>query len=888
MKLTRILIEDFKQFTGRVVIDDLNPGLNIFTGPNEAGKTSIATAVRTIFLEKHRSSTLKHLVPWQTSSGQPRIEVEFTTAQQHFLLRKSFVNKARCELIKDGRQRLEGEEAEEALSALLRFARPSRGSAAPEHGGIPGLLWVMQGQAQDVDGPVGHAAVYLREALNQLSGATVESGEDVLISAVKQELHKLLTEKTRKPTGVLASIEAELEAALEEERHLRGQQAQYEEEVDRLVRLQAEYDDVARRKPWEILEKKAKDAESKVTELRAAKNALEQIKAMQSAGREQIRLLREREQDAGRELDVLASLEAGHLKAKREAEEATAQLHGLEQNVEAAAFAVEKAQQRLQLAQSAQQAHDLRTQAEMQQAEVERIAKALANAQGVSAQIKAVSAQADETEIDEAKLRKLRALDNELSGLQAKIEAAGTRIEYRLEAGKQLTLNGEPLQGNGNKLLEAKSILGIPQFGEVVILLGASNISALSGQQAAGKSEQAALLPALGVRSLPEAEQRLAAHQDHKRELENLRKLLKVHAPDGVDALESALATARSRHEATLARLNAIPDPAAAPPLQEAKEQANEARARHAAGQDRHRELFGNRSSLEARASSLLEQLEARRRLVQGEEWQARQKKRQADLVDALAKESVLAEQLETAKRRLEELQAEVNEGDVERFSTSARLQREAHGKQKNELIGLGAKLEQLGASGVGERLAETAALVEQLKRRKDELELRANALAMLTDVLIEERDKTVQRLQAPLLGRLDYYLRKLFPQAELSLHDNLAPAAFSRDGWGADLKQLSFGTQEQLGILCRLAYADLLRDAQVPTLLILDDAVVHTDSARRDRIKRALLDAVERHQILVFTCHPEAWDDLGIIPRNIQSMRYQYQGTEVGHQVSE
>jgi hypothetical protein len=34
------------------------------------------------------------------------------------------------------------------------------------------------------------------------------------------------------------------------------------------------------------------------------------------------------------------------------------------------------------------------------------------------------------------------------------------------------------------------------------------------------------------------------------------------------------------------------------------------------------------------------------------------------------------------------------------------------------------------------------------------------------------------------------------------------------------------------------------------------------------------LLDAVERHQILVFTCHPEAWDDLGIVPRSIQSLR--------------
>jgi DNA repair exonuclease SbcCD ATPase subunit len=874
MKIKRILIEDFKQFTGQMLIDDLNPGLNIFTGPNEAGKTSIATALRTIFLEKHRSSTLKHLVPWQTSSGQPRIEVEFTSGQQDYLLRKSFVTKARCELIRNGQHRLEGEEAEEALSALLRFSRPSRGSAAPEHGGIPGLLWVTQGQAQDVEGPVGHAAVYLREALNQLSGATVESGEDVLISAARQELHKLLTEKTRKPTGPLAAVEAELEAALEEEQHLRSQQAQYESEVDRLIRLQAEYDEAARRKPWEALEKKAADAKEKVTELRTAKGTLAQLETVQNAGRDQIRLLREREQDANRELEALASLEAGHVKAKREAEEAAAQLQGLAQSVEAAASAVEHAQRHLQLALSMEQAQDLRTQAELQQADVARIEKELANAQAVSAQIRTISTQANQTEVDEPKLRKLRTLENELSGLRAKMETAGTRLEYRLESGKQLSLDGEALHGAGHKLLQGKSVLHIPQVGDLTITLGASDFSTLSAQLNERKLEQSALLLALGAGSLSDAEQRLAAHQDHKRELDNLRKMLKIHAPNGVETLEAALATAKTRLEATLARLRAMPDMGSAPPLQEAKDQAAEASARHTACQERHREWFGNRSRLEAKASSLLDQLEIKRRMVEGEEWQVRQKKRQGDLVDALAKEAVHGQQIDAAKKRLDELAAEVNESDVERFSTSGRLQREAHTKQKGDLIALGAKLEQLGASGLGERLAEAAALTEQLQRRKAELALRADALAMLTDLLVEERDKTIQRLQAPLLGRLDYYLRKLFPQAELSLHDNLSPATFNRNGWGADTRQLSFGTQEQLGILCRLAYADLLREAQVPTLLMLDDAVVHTDAARRDRIKRALLDAVERHQILVFTCHPETWDDLGIIPRSIQSMR--------------
>ena len=82
-------------------------------------------------------------------------------------------------------------------------------------------------------------------------------------------------------------------------------------------------------------------------------------------------------------------------------------------------------------------------------------------------------------------------------------------------------------------------------------------------------------------------------------------------------------------------------------------------------------------------------------------------------------------------------------------------------------------------------------------------------------------------------------------------------------------LDSLSFGTREQLGILARFAYADLLQAGR-PTLLVLDDALVHADEGRRDFMKRALFDAATRHQILMFTCHGEAWRDLGVAQRRI------------------
>ena len=46
-------------------------------------------------------------------------------------------------------------------------------------------------------------------------------------------------------------------------------------------------------------------------------------------------------------------------------------------------------------------------------------------------------------------------------------------------------------------------------------------------------------------------------------------------------------------------------------------------------------------------------------------------------------------------------------------------------------------------------------------------------------------------------------------------------------------------------------------------------EAALRLDEGRRDFMKRAF-DAATRHQILMFTCHGEAWRDLGVAQRRI------------------
>jgi len=151
-------------------------------------------------------------------------------------------------------------------------------------------------------------------------------------------------------------------------------------------------------------------------------------------------------------------------------------------------------------------------------------------------------------------------------------------------------------------------------------------------------------------------------------------------------------------------------------------------------------------------------------------------------------------------------------------------------------------------------------------------------ALDHLLTLLRAKRRSLTLRLQAPLQKHLNRYLQLLFPQASLEIDENLSPGPLTRKGSQGpetgDFETLSFGAREQMGVISRLAYADLLKEAGRPTLVILDDALVHSDAARLAQMKRVLFDAATRHQILLFSCHPEKWRDLGVTARSLESLK--------------
>ncbi|HUY06505.1 MAG TPA: AAA family ATPase [Acidimicrobiales bacterium] len=83
------------------------------------------------------------------------------------------------------------------------------------------------------------------------------------------------------------------------------------------------------------------------------------------------------------------------------------------------------------------------------------------------------------------------------------------------------------------------------------------------------------------------------------------------------------------------------------------------------------------------------------------------------------------------------------------------------------------------------------------------------------------------------------------------------------RDGKSFEAHHLSKGTAEQLYLCVRLAYAMTFADRAVAMPLIFDDVLVNFDPKRCEQVARAIATVAERHQVILFTCHPNIAETL-------------------------
>jgi chromosome segregation ATPase len=877
MKLVRLHLAQLKQFRQPLKIDGLEDGINLFVGPNESGKSTVVDAIRAAFFERYKSSSIDGLQPWGDSSAAPEIELEFQWQDTPWTLNKRFLKQKRCDL-RIGQQHFNGDEAEDKLAELLGYQFAKRGASKAEHWGIPGLLWVEQGAVQEIHDSVRYAGNHLQSALSSSLGEVTSSSGDGLIGQVQQQRSQLLT-PTGQPTGDYKKTIERCEARQTQLKELEQKIDSYRQQVDELGRLRQQQQDIDTARPWEAQRQQAKDAETRLSEVRGWQEQQQRDQQAMLTCRQNQDVYRQQLQDFAASAEQLHERAAYKEKAQTAFDDCQARKPKLDKQLTEAKKVYEQANETFKAARREATRAQLQKEHDGLSRSLTAQGRTLEEARNLQGELEQLREQLQASAIDQKGLDKLKTLQSRLSELKIKQEAQASRLEYDLESGKSLIVGDKTITGRGECLLLDTTQLAIPGVGSLRLQPGGTDVADLRRQAEQLETERGSLLQQLGIETLEEGEKRAVDNRAVREKITGETIRLEAQAPKGVDALAAQYRRDEKQLEQLAGQLAEYPEARPDVPDEQTAEAARETAESSLKAIEE--AVNAHKSELGVAKQALTTAVEEWQKLkaeLQAPDRKAREQQASDKLTDLNARETNLQTGINTRQEQIDSAQPEALVQDVERHTRSAdAMQNEANQRQQ-ATARLQIQLETLGAQGLEEQSDDLWQDTERLQRRRQEMARRAVALDLLLNVLRDKRQALTRQLQAPLQKHLNHYLKLLFPQASLAVDEHLMPATLTRNLSGGDeqgnVEALSYGAREQMGLISRLAYADLLREAGRPTLVILDDALVHSDDNRLAQMKRILYDAAARHQVLLFSCHPQNWRDLGVAPRDLQALK--------------
>lgn len=816
MILRALEVEGFRCFDRRLRVEGFTPGINILSGPNGTGKSTLLRALRHVLLDSYGVSGVAvrdQMTPWGRALA-PRIVAEFAHGEEEWRIEKRFLTGAAAALerLENGVYRpvAAGREAETRVRTMLQAEAPARGMAQDEHLGLLQVLWTPQG-------PPGLAPWNdgVRTTLQEAFGAALRSaGDERLGEAVARRFGEYFSptgqERKASPVMPLRAEAASLEQQADRLRTEWERVSRLRQEVAALVaRIEARTPELV------ALEAAVASARRQQTEVMQARNVeLEATRAFQGL---QSRVDGWRADIATRQrlTDELLALGAAHAEAERKLTEARALLPQVE----------ECERQMELLTQSGQEAAKWPEVLRLRDLDRRR-----SELREESAGLAAPAAKQVE-----AMQRIHRTLEVKRAALDA------SSLKLTLTAEKDLTVQ----EGEASHAIGAGETLELRRPQTISIdLPGVARIVAASANEQAGNLQRETaelerqLADLLQGLTLAEAVER----QGRKAALEQQLRML--------DAEATALDARRAEFEALAARRpeweSAQPDVQA---IREEWKQCRERRDAIRAQADvaaRTGEETGLRTKLQDRQRSLEE---AAGRLAQHaaagtlEELEARR--------DSAA----LALTAATARRKELEKDGAADLAALERQANTAAAALLADREQRASREG---ELNALQSTNLYSRLAQTE---ERLAACRTELERetrRATAVRLLAASLQEARAEMTASLPERIAESATRYWRAIAGEAAPAIRINSAwtPGGLDVPGAAAALEELSGGEAEQVAFATRLALAGQLTQAG-RQLAVFDDSFLATDPARAGRILHLLAEASQHLQILILTCHP-------------------------------
>ena len=872
MKIRSLAIENFRRFREPMRLDGLTGGLNLICEPNESGKSTVLEAMRAALFERHGAGSgfVKSLRPWGDETA-PTVELTFDIGDDSWVVSKRFLQRPQITLTGPGAVTFTSDAGEEKLQTLLGFEKASNRGADDESRGVLGLLWVQQGAALSLNAPGRIARETIQSVLaSEVGAVTGGKRAAAVVSAVEAGYTALRTGKTGAATGVLVEAQRQLEAARLARETAERQLERYGEVLDALS---------AAREELKRLERDAADPAQ--SELDAAwRRDLEVAKAAAAKVREtQARL---GEATSRREQSEAAVADRAKLQTDFAAENAAvlaaeAAIKAFAPTLASAVKAEAERAEELKLARTALQKIEGEAtkarDAERASARSRALADAFSRldaAEAVAGSLGAQRATLESIVVDDDIYQELVDLDRKVSLASAALEAGSPTLELNFLAGgaEKTKLNGQPAEPGRSVLAHAVEIdvAGIGSF-----TFTPAETAGLAAESAVRRARED-FSAALARTDLPTLEAARAAATDRRETAARINSLVaRLDATCPADlslGVQAGLGALRAALHGVERPGQGVGDPAevvkAAENAEQALADARVAEQQASGARDSAAEALVAVDAEHQRLASVMRDASALREHFKKGLDSARASR--AD--DALEQDLQLARQQEArssaeaesatqaaAGFSVEELDRRLANSDARRRNVEQERVRLA-----GEIGGLAESARSEGEKGPAGELESALESEASSSARLAVVTEEAETLSLLRSVLADASREATKLYLGPVTDRVSPYVQRLLPGASLEMSDSMIAGGISRGGRVEPADLLSRGTQEQLAVLTRIAFADLLLEKGQPVSLILDDALVYSDDSRLETMTDIIAEVATRMQVIVLTCRKRAF----------------------------
>jgi DNA repair exonuclease SbcCD ATPase subunit len=882
----------------RLDLDDLPDGIIVLHGPNRTGKSSLVRAIRCCLFDCDHDAMgkdIKASIPWD-GGGPPKVIVEFTVSGAHYRLTKVFSKKKEGTALLEKKAGAGWQVEQDAPKEASRRARELLGSDKSS-AGLNQLLWLNQGETALPDEE--NIDRSLEEKLVHVLGVMVTGRDLAFKHALDKRCATWFTEKTGR---------------YKENCPVAHWQTLHEE------RLAIRDQELQKLRQWEsaILQLQACEDELPIRHkaVERARTEVEQLQHERERSKERVRQYHDAEIALKSAADTLERAEEANKKSEQARERSAAagrQLALVNEELQSAQLDVDERMQdhedhahSLELASQREDEHlagrdQIEDRAKLvsiarQERQLDKVLQAVGSHEKAASELEEQLLKA--TAPDEKALKSLR--DNrrhagELrAGLQASTwtltvtSARATTIELSLD-GQACPAVDCQAEERRSWSIRQRALVQIGDMGQVEVA---------RTQQALDLERMARDLARLdqeyedGVRSyqqdptddscLDRLAERRIQRESWVHQLKKTRSAVEMIAPGGQGALELERTRLEQQRQFILERR---PDLASWEPRAEELEECEKQFKSQAAELERvrrgceiaervaleklkqtgtlvheHKEKLAAATALEKACRDELERLGAAETIA-------------ANLAEARvgrvkAEAALAANQLTEAEQTIDQRLTEAETSLQERNNRLRELE--------DKLIGLRTFLQ--GNEGLHTRLADAEAAVQEAENALAREKIEAEAHRRLRDLFEACRENQVQQVMGPIASRVLDWSRRigLEDYQEVRFGDKFLPEGIAMGGATTAtpivLDEESYGTEEQLSILVRLALGGVLANEE-PAVAILDDPLAHADPIKHRRMLEILRLAAAgnaawtppagRLQILILTCHPDRFDHL-------------------------